>query len=100
MNIYVGNMSFDTTEDQLRQAFEGFGEVSTVNIIKDKYSGEPRGFAFVEMSTKDEAMAAISGLNGQDLNGRALNVNEAKPRGQSGGNRGGGGGGGGDRKSY
>ncbi len=94
MNIYIGNMSFDTTEDQLRQAFEGFGEVSTVNIIKDKYSGEPRGFAFVEMSGKDEAIAAISGLNGQDLNGRALNVNEAKPR-TDGGNSGGGGGGGG-----
>jgi len=89
MNIYIGNMSFDTTEDQLRQAFEGFGEVSTVNIITDKYSGEPRGFAFVEMSAKDEAIAAISGLNGQDLNGRALNVNEAKPRAQS-GNRSGG----------
>jgi len=96
MNIYIGNMSFDTTEDQLRQAFEGFGEVSTVNIIADKYSGEPRGFAFVEMSAKSEAIAAISGLHGQDLNGRALNVNEAKPRAQS-GNRGGGNG---YRKSY
>ena len=97
MNIYIGNMSFDTTEDQLRQAFEGFGEVSSVSIITDKYSGEPRGFAFVEMSSKDEAIAAISGLNGQDLNGRALNVNEAKPRPQ-GGNRGGGGGRGGYRR--
>jgi len=92
MNIYIGNMSFETTEDQLRQAFAAFGEVSTVNIITDKYSGDPRGFAFVEMSSKDEAVAAINGLNGQDLNGRALNVNEAKPRAQS-GNRGGGGGG-------
>ena len=89
MNIYIGNLSFDTTEDQLRQAFEGFGEVSTINIIKDKYSGEPRGFAFVEMSSKDEAIAAISGLNGQELNGRELNVNEAKPRADS-GNRSGG----------
>jgi RNA recognition motif-containing protein len=96
MNIYIGNMSSDTTEDQLRQAFEGFGEVSTVNIITDKYSGEPRGFAFVEMSVKNEAIAAISGLNGQELNGRALNVNEAKPRAE-GGNRGGGRG---YRKSY
>jgi len=96
MNIYIGNMSFDTTEDQLRQAFEGFGEVSTVNIIADKYSGEPRGFAFVEMSAKSEAIAAISGLHGQDLNGRSLNVNEAKPRVQS-GNRSGGNG---YRKSY
>jgi len=96
MNIYIGNLSFDTTEDQLRQAFEGFGEVSTVNIIADKYSGEPRGFAFVEMSAKDEAAAAISGLCGQELNGRSLNVNEAKPRVQS-GNRSGGNG---YRKSY
>jgi len=89
MNIYIGNLSFDTTEDQLRQAFQGYGEVSTVNIIADKHTGEPRGFAFVEMATKAEAIAAISGLNGQDLNGRELNVNEAKPRPQS-GNRGGG----------
>jgi len=96
MNIYIGNMSFDTTEDQLRQAFTAFGEVSTVNIITDKYSGEPRGFAFVEMSGRDEAMAAISGMHGQDLNGRTLNVNEAKPRAQN-GNRSGGNG---YRKSY
>jgi len=89
MTIYIGNMSFDTTEDQLRQAFEDFGEVSTVNIITDKSSGKPKGFAFVEMSTKDEAAAAISGLNGQELNGRTLNVDEAKPRTQN-NNRGGG----------
>jgi len=96
MNIYIGNLSFDTTEDQLRQAFEGFGEVSTVNIITDRDSGQPRGFAFVEMPSKGEATAAISGLGGQDLNGRALSVNEAKPRPQ-GGNRSGGNG---YRKSY
>jgi RNA recognition motif-containing protein len=90
MNIYIGNMSFDTTEAQLRQAFEGFGAVSTVNIITDKFSGEPRGFAFVEMSAQNEATAAISGMNGQELNGRALNVNEAKPRVQSGNRNGGG----------
>ncbi|UCG12165.1 MAG: RNA-binding protein [Deltaproteobacteria bacterium] len=89
MNIYIGNMSFDTTEDQLRQAFEGFGEVSTVNIITDKQSGEPRGFAFVEMSAKNEALAAMDGLNGQELNGRALNVSEARPRTQSGNHAGG-----------
>ncbi len=108
MNIYIGNMSFDTTEDQLRQAFEGFGEVSTVSIITDRYTGEPRGFAFVEMAEKSEAIAAISGLNGQELNGRELNVNEAKPRAQGGGgggNRNGGGSGNRDggnryRKSY
>ncbi len=92
MNIYVGNMSFNTSEDELRQAFEGFGEVSKVAVITDKFTGDPRGFAFVEMPAKEEAMAAISGLNGQDMNGRALNVNEAKPReGGGGGNRGGGG---------
>ncbi len=89
MNIYIGNMSSDTTEDQLRQAFEGYGEVSTVKIITDRDSGQPRGFAFVEMSGKNEAIAAISGLNGQELNGRELNVNEAKPRAE-GGNRSGG----------
>ena len=84
MNIYIGNMSFETTEDQLRKAFEGFGEVSTVNIIMDRDSGNPKGFGFVEMATKSEAIAAISGLNGQDMNGRALNVNEAKPKTDSG----------------
>jgi RNA recognition motif-containing protein len=84
MNIYIGNMSFDTTEDQLRQAFEGYGEVATVNIITDRDSGRPRGFAFVEMSVEDEATAAISGLNGQELNGRALNVNMAKQRSDNG----------------
>jgi cold-inducible RNA-binding protein len=88
MNIYVGNMSFDTTEDQLRQAFTGFGEVSTVKVITDRDSGQPKGFAFVEMPTASEANAAISGLNGHDLNGRSLNVNVAKPREDS-GNRGG-----------
>ncbi|NOY88595.1 MAG: RNA-binding protein [FCB group bacterium] len=91
MKIYIGNLSFDTTEDQLRQTFEGFGEVSAVNIITDKYSGESRGFAFVEMPTKDEAVSAISGLSGQELNGRTLKVNEARPRNDGGGgNRGGG----------
>ena len=85
MNIYIGNMSFDTTEDQLREAFESYGEVSSVKIISDRDSGRPKGFAFVEMSSSEEANAAISGLNGQDLNGRDLNVNEAKPRPQGGG---------------
>ena len=96
MNIYIGNMSYDTTEDHLRQAFEGYGEVTAVNIIMDRDSDRPKGFAFVEMSGKDEAMAAISGLNGSELNGREINVNEAKPktdRGKrSGGNR--------NRRSY
>ena len=96
MNIYVGNMSYDTTEENLRQAFEGFGEVETVKVITDRESGRPKGFAFVEMSSKDEAMAAISGLSGQEMNGRELNINEAKPRTDS-GNRGGGNG---PRNSY
>ncbi len=87
MNIYIGNMSFDTTEENLRQAFEGYGEVTTVNIIMDRDSGRPKGFAFVEMSGKEEAMVAISGLNGKEMNGRELNVNEAKPKTDS-GNRG------------
>jgi RNA recognition motif-containing protein len=98
MNIYIGNMSYDTTEDQLREAFNGYGEVSTVSIVTDKQTGEPRGFAFVEMSSKDEAVAAISGLNGQDMGGRSLNVNEAKPRTEGGG--GGRSGGNGNRRSY
>lgn len=91
MNIYIGNLSFDTTEEQLRQAFEGYGEVSNVNIITDRDDGRPRGFAFVEMSSQDAANAAIDGLNGQELNGRTLNVNEARPRNDRGGrsNRGG-----------
>ena len=100
MNIYVGNLSRDTVEDDLRQAFEAFGQVSKVSIIKDKFSGDPRGFGFVEMSSNEEAQAAITGLNGKDLNGREMNVNEARPRpegGGGGGGRSGGGGGGGRR---
>ncbi|MDF1546066.1 MAG: RNA-binding protein [bacterium] len=93
MNIYVGNMSYDTTEDQLRQAFEAFGEVTSVNIISDRDSGRPKGFGFVEMADGEQAKAAIAGLNATDLNGRTLNVNEARPR----ENRGGGGGGGRNR---
>jgi RNA recognition motif-containing protein len=93
MNIYVGNLSNSATEDDLRQAFEAFGQVSNVNIIKDKFSGESRGFGFVEMPTKTEAEAAIEGLNGQEINGRAVNVNEARPKADN--RRGGGGGGGG-----
>lgn len=104
MNIYVGNLSHQTGEAELRQAFEQFGEVSKVAIITDKFTGQPRGFGFVEMPSKDQAMAAISGLNGRELDGRPLNVNEARPRtddrsggGGGGGRRGGGGGGGRDR---
>ena len=96
MNIYVGNLSHDVTEDDLRQAFEAFGQVNSVNIIKDRFTGESRGFGFVEMPTKTEAEAAITGLNEQDMKGRAINVNEAHPRpqgrGPGGGGRGGRGG--------
>ena len=91
MNIYVGNLSFNTAEENLRQAFEAYGEVSKVNIITDRDSGRSRGFGFVEMPSKGEADAAMTGLNGQELNGQTLNVNEARPRTEnSGGNRGGG----------
>jgi RNA recognition motif-containing protein len=78
-------MSFDTTEATLRQAFEAHGEVTSVNIITDRYSGRPRGFAFVEMADDEAARAAIAALNGQDLDGRTLKVDEAKPRRSSGG---------------
>ena len=77
MNIYVGNLSRDVSTEDLRQAFEAHGEVSSVNIIKDKYSGEPRGFGFVEMPNKAEAQTAIENLNGSDLLGQQMNVNEA-----------------------
>ncbi len=93
MNIYVGNISRDLSEEELREAFAAFGQVSTVNIIKDKFTGEYRGFAFVEMPVKEEADSAINSLNGKELKGRALNVNEARPRTDD--RRGGGGGGGG-----
>ncbi|UCF06340.1 MAG: RNA-binding protein [bacterium] len=99
MNIYVGNLPYEVSEDDLRQAFEAFGQISSVNIIKDRYTGESKGFGFVEMPSRDEALAAISGLNGKELKGRTLNVNEARPRsdnrrgGGGGGRRGGGGGG-------
>ncbi len=80
MKIYVGNMSYETTEEDLKLACEEFGKVESAAIIKDKFSGEPKGFAFVEMSSKAEGQAAIDGLNGKELNGRELKVNEARPR--------------------
>ena len=99
MNIYVGNLSSDVTGDDLRQAFEAFGQVESVNVITDKFSGESRGFGFVEMPSKDEATAAIADMNGKDIKGKAVNVNEAKPKTDrgGGGGRGGYGGGGGGR---
>jgi len=93
MNIYVGSLSFDISDEELRAAFEAFGQVVSATVIKDKYSGESRGFGFVEMSSKEEAQAAIDGLNGKELKGRTLNVGEARPRseGRRGGGRPGGG---------
>ena len=95
MNIYVGNLSREVAEDELRQAFEAFGQVTSVNVIKDRYSGESRGFGFVEMATKSEAQAAINGLNGTSLGERTLSVSEARPRAEGGRRPYGGGGGGG-----
>jgi len=83
MNIYAGNLSRDLTEEELRKAFEAFGQVASATIIKDRFSGESRGFGFVEMPTKAEAESAIADLNGKELNGRTLNVNEARPRSDS-----------------
>jgi RNA recognition motif-containing protein len=80
MNIYVGNLPHATTEDELREAFEAFGSVATVAVMKDKFTGQSRGFGFVEMPTKVEAKAAIEQLNGRELGGRPLTVNEARPR--------------------
>jgi cold-inducible RNA-binding protein len=87
MNLYVGNLSYRISEDQLKQAFEEFGQVSSCTIIKDKMTGQSKGFGFLEMPDRTEAEAAINALNGRDLMGRNLNVNEARPR------EGGGGGG-------
>jgi RNA recognition motif-containing protein len=80
MNIYVGNMSYNVTDSQLRETFEEFGSVDSVNIITDRDTGRPKGFAFVEMKDDGEARAAIDKLNGMDFDGRNLKVNEAKPR--------------------
>lgn len=80
MNIYVGNLSFDTTDTQLRTEFEAFGRVSSVSVITDRDTGRPRGFAFVEMEDGTEAQSAIETLNGKEVSGRALSVNEARPR--------------------
>ena len=97
-NIYVGNLDFKVTEDDLRQAFNAYGQVDNVTILKDRDTGQPRGFGFVEMANDEEADRAIQGMNGAQLGSRALNVNEALPRearsGGFGGGRGGGFGGG------
>lgn len=112
MNIYVGNLSSEVSEDELKAEFQSFGEVSSVTIVKDRMTGQPRGFAFVEMPGKNEAQAAMESLNGKPLKGRNLTVNEARPKtdsprrgggggrgGPRGGGRGGFGGGGGGRGS-
>ncbi|PIU45654.1 MAG: RNA-binding protein [Ignavibacteriales bacterium CG07_land_8_20_14_0_80_59_12] len=92
MRIYVGNLSRDVSDDELRQAFEGYGKVDSAAVIKDKFSHESRGFGFVEMPDNSEGQAAITGLNGKELKGRQLTINEARPRaeGERGGRRGGG----------
>lgn len=80
MNIYIGNLDYGVTEDDLRDAFGEFGEVSSANIISDKFTGRSKGFGFVEMSNDDEANQAIDALNDTDLNGRSIKVNQARPR--------------------
>lgn len=101
-NIFVGNLSYQTTQEDLHAAFAQYGNVERVNIVTDRDTGQPRGFAFVEMTERRDAETAIAQLNGAELNGRAINVNEARPKpagggggfgGGRGGNRGGGGGG-------
>lgn len=107
MNIYVGNLSNDVTEDDLRKAFESFGQVTEIKIIKDRFTSESKGFGFVEMPAKQEAQAAMDELNGSELKGKAITVNEARPRtenrrpgGGGGGRQRSGGGGGGYQKRY
>ncbi len=97
MNIYVGKLSYEVTEEDLRLAFEPFGQVESATIIKDKHSGQSKGFGFVEMASKAEGQSAIYGLNGNELKGKAIKVNEARPRTESRGSGGGFGGGRGGR---
>lgn len=102
-NIFVGNLSYQTTQDDLHAAFAAYGAVERVNIVTDRDTGQPRGFAFVEMTERKDAETAIEQLNGAQLNGRALNVNEARPKpagGGFGGGRGGRGNGGGFRQRW
>ncbi len=80
MKIYVGNLSNDVNDEGLREAFEAFGQIESASVVKNKYSGESRGFGFVEMSSKDEAQSAIDALNGKELKGQNINVSEARPR--------------------
>jgi len=80
MNIYVGNLSLDITEDDLKEPFEAFGKIDSVTLVKEKYSGESKGFGFVEIPSKNEAQSAIDGLNGKNFKGKSLTVKEARPR--------------------
>ena len=95
MKLYVGNLSFQTSSDDLQQLFAQAGTVESASVVEDRETGRSRGFGFVEMSSNDEGQAAIQQFNGKEINGRALTVNEARPREDRGGNRGGGGGRGG-----
>jgi RNA recognition motif-containing protein len=97
-NVFVGNLSFQTTQDDLTEIFSQYGGVERVNVVTDRMTGQPRGFAFVEMTNRNEAETAISVLNGSDLHGRTLNVNEARPKTDA--PRGGGGGGRGGNSSF
>jgi RNA recognition motif-containing protein len=90
-NLYVGNLSYDTTDETLRTLFAEYGEIESVNLITDRYTGRSRGFAFVEMATDEAAQEAISGLNGKSVDGRDIRVDKAKPRADRGGRQGGGG---------
>ncbi len=92
-NLFVGNMSFQTTEDDLRALFEPFGQITRIHIATDRETGRARGFAFVEMANDEEAAKAITALDGKEVGGRNLKVNEARPKGEGRGPRGGGGGG-------
>ena len=93
MRIYVGNLSYESTEDDLREAFSAYGQVESVTVISDRDTGRSKGFAFVEMPSNDEAQASINEMNGKEVHGRALTVNEARPRQERSGGGGGGGGG-------
>lgn len=80
MNIYIGNLPSNITESELRELFESFGQIESVNLVKDRFSGESRGFGFVDMPSRKEAIAAIAGLNGKNVKGQSIKVNEARPR--------------------
>ena len=98
MNLYVGNLSFKTTDASLKDAFQAHGQIESARVVMDRDTGSSKGFGFVEMPNREEAMAAITALNGTDLEGRSINVNEARPKPEGGERRSGGGFGGGERR--